>query len=256
MADAGAVPIFSDAMFGPGRAVFVERSVKFLPGRRMADRILYGVQRDDAPGLRNRVLDLAARIGLPGAMVDEIDLRLADAHMVHAGQEGTGPGAVFKLYLEFAHPPPDLSGLRFLAWKAATDAAPVRSSYRLVPLATLLDGHRALEHVPLTPALRDAAGRILDLAGARCGVSDLTFLSVGEPGTDRVSFDLNVYDADLTVADAAPMLDLALRDLGHLAEETGFAPSDRLGHISAGLGRTGTPFWTIYAGASLRRAAA
>ncbi|MCA8884377.1 MAG: hypothetical protein KDA50_11630 [Rhodobacteraceae bacterium] len=245
---------WTDRIFGPDCDVFVERSVKFVPGRRETARVLYGVERARVPGLRARVLGLAHALGLPDAMRDELDLRFGDAFMIHAGQEGTGPTATRKIYLEFARPPEDLPGLRFLAWKARPGAAPVRSTYIRLPNAGAADLRRALRGGDLPDALGDAMAGVLDLACARVDAADLTLLAVREPGTARTSLDLNVYDAGLSVGDVAPGLGAALAQLGHPPDDPGFPAAARLGHLSAGVSRTGAPFLTVYADARLRRA--
>ena len=81
-------------------------------------------------------------------------------------------------------------------------------------------------------------------------------LDVEEPGLARLSLDINVYDCDLNVGDAADLIDEASAAFGvaaaHVAEV--FAPvrSKALGHLAAGLDRTGREFVTFYFGVEAR----
>jgi non-ribosomal peptide synthetase component F len=84
----------------------------------------------------------------------------------------------------------------------------------------------------------------------------LQFLEVGEEGNERRSFDLNLYDAGLTLRDAqAP--------LARLRQHYGVRPGQyqalydqvsarRLGHIAGGLHRAGESFATVYYGVEAR----
>ena len=75
-------------------------------------------------------------------------------------------------------------------------------------------------------------------------------LEVAEPPSPRLSLDLNLYDAGLTLADAAAELLALHRALDApggqaLLDAHGAEP---LGHVAAGRSRAGAPFATIYFG--------
>jgi hypothetical protein len=240
-------PPVAEAIRGLGRDYFEERSVKFVAGAVERDRILLGVSAE--PALRRHHLGIARSLGLDGGALDELDLRLCDAHMIHFGQEGRGPDAVRKVYLEFPAPPPDLPRVRFLAWKIRSGAPLVRSVYRLAGDATSTGLIGALAGFQLGDEVAGAARAVLERAAERSGWSSPVLLSVSEPGTPRRSFDLNVYDAGLTIGEVTPDLRQALATLG--AATASFPPETRLGHVSGGTGRHGEPFLTLYAGARL-----
>ncbi|MBS0126830.1 hypothetical protein [Thetidibacter halocola] len=249
---AAEAPQIGEDVFGVGRDVFAERSVKLTPQGVQADRVLYGIRSKDAPGLRGQVMTLARRLLLPRVALDEIELRFGEAFMVHAGQEGRDEAAVCKLYLEFATPPADLPGLRFIAWKAAQGRV-VRSTYTRIP-AQRPEAFAAV-FGPLPPPVAQALDGLVRLAASRLDPANLVLLRLEEPGTPRASLDLNLYDAGLTLGMAQPLLAPALALFGQ-AGVPGFGTAARLGHLSAGIGRDGAPFLTIYADATLKRAVA
>src|SRR5690606_21497318 len=78
-------------------------------------------------------------------------------------------------------------------------------------------------------------------------------LEVEEEGNPRRSLDLNLYDWDLAVGDVAHDLTQAVRalgiDQGKAVAELDPVLHERLGHVSAGRGRSGEPFLTVYFGA-------
>lgn len=75
-----------------------------------------------------------------------------------------------------------------------------------------------------------------------------TVLEVTEDNSPRLSYDVNLSDAGLTVA-ALPMRLKLLADFNLPAEALDRIADAPLGHFASGVGRDGTPFATIYYGA-------
>jgi hypothetical protein len=81
---------------------------------------------------------------------------------------------------------------------------------------------------------------------------ELLLMEVEEPDNPRRSCDLNVYDAGLHMHDISDLVGAALSDFA-VPSAQGRAVFDRvgdrtLGHLSAGVGRNGQEFVTLYFG--------
>jgi hypothetical protein len=98
----------------------------------------------------------------------------------------------------------------------------------------------------------ESAAAILELAAARTEARKLQFLEVREQGNSRLSFDLNLYDAGLTLRDAqAPLAQLRQHfevRAGQFQALYDQLSGKRLGHIAGGVHRGGEAFATIYYG--------
>ena len=98
--------------------------------------------------------------------------------------------------------------------------------------------------------LRDVVRAILDRAlAARPGGAAL-WLDLGEAGYPVRAFDLNLYDAGLRVQDIAGEVARLARAFGVndglTSRLMGAAGGALLGHVSAGRGRDGQPYLTVY----------
>ena len=251
-----------DALDLPAR---YERSFKLRPGALQAQRYLLGVP---AAGLEPALLvDVACRLGMPLGMQAPFERALAGASMALYGFEGGADGVVFKAYAEYrARLAPALAGARAAGgeappvemfrgfkWRVGSDDAGVQTVYTARPglapaqLRAWVDARLRGER---TNALLNAAQGVLARAlAARPGYAPL-WLDLGEaPGADR-AFDLNLYDAGLRVLDIAA-------EVSALAQVFGIDPvlvqrlltaagPALLGHISAGHGRDGKPYLTVY----------
>jgi tryptophan halogenase len=97
---------------------------------------------------------------------------------------------------------------------------------------------------------------LLGRAAARAPGVGVLMMEVDEPGNPRCSWDLNLYDAELTVGDVADVIETAAADFGVGCESMSeaFAPrrASALGHVAGGAGRDGEEFLTIYYGVEAR----
>ncbi len=125
------------------------------------------------------------------------------------------------------------------------------AEYRLVPGETgvaLRSGLAALCADTRALAAGEAA---LDGALTRAAAGDLMLLAVREPENGRLSYDLNLYEAGLTVGSLAAPLAAAAAAFGvetAAADHFATVGRERLGHVAGGLGRDGRPFLTVYHG--------
>jgi tryptophan halogenase len=224
----------------------LERSVRFEAGRALRDRALCSVSLAAfAPDARAGFAAFCASLGAPEHALAALRPYVGAARHAHFGTEADAEGLVLKAYLEFADPPPRDRDLVFLAgkWRAEDPARWTLSRYfRRPPPLGVLVGRLA------PPEVAPVVHRLLSRAGPHAQA-----LEVREPGTPRRSLDLTLYDAGLTLSDAAEEVTAlhaalgpgapAARDL--LAREG----AARLGHVAAGLSRGGKPFATLYFGA-------
>jgi tryptophan 7-halogenase len=201
---------------------------------------------------------------MPASFADALPASLEGADIVHFGYEG-GPGyEVYKIYLEYASQVRRAMAvmsrnavLVHLAYKWAPqrpDSGAV-TRYTWVPCRTRVEIEsklRALVPANEAPGALRCALRLLARVAAFADTGQLFLMEVEEPGNPRRSCDLNVYDAELRLSQIADLVEAALVDFA-VPQPQARAALDRsrdpaLGHLSAGVGRGGQEFVTIYYG--------
>lgn len=238
-----------------------ERSFRMSRESLLANRLLLSVGRAqlgaDAAG---RVRSICEQLGMPPPLFAQLPKLVAEARGVHFGYEAGAAGDLYKVYFEReaaqaeaarrdsvllhvafkwdAKEPERCVTTRYL-WRPRMDAASIRKEMGRI----YGKGHAA--------ALECAAA-VLKLAAARAEPRALQFLEVSEEDSGRRSFDLNVYDAGLTLRDAqAPLSRLrqhfAVRP-GQFQALYDQVSARRLGHIAGGVHRDGEAFATVYYG--------
>ena len=242
-----------------------ERSFRMTRDALSANRMLLSVGRErlgaDAAA---RVREVCERLGMPEALRASVPQLVDEARCVHFGFEADAAGALYKVYFErraadaeAARGGPVLLHLAY-KWDAQRPERCVTTRYEWHPQLTaaamrerMARIYGAGEAAPL-----EAAAAILELATARAEARKLQFLEVGEEGNERRSFDLNFYDAGLTLRDAQAAL-------ARLRQHYGVRPGQfqalydqvsgrRLGHIAGGVHRGGESFATVYYGVEAR----
>jgi tryptophan 7-halogenase len=243
----------------------LERSVKITPGALLADRYLISIHRSalgKAP--RDRLAAMGRELGMPPVFEDAILSSFEGADIVHFGYEGVPAGEVCKIYLEYASRARQAMAtmsrdpvLVHLAYKWARQRPDSRAVTRYIwaPCRTRIEIEsklRGLMPAGEAPgALRCALG-LLSHVAPFADSGQLFLMEVEEPGNPRRSCDLNVYDADLRMSQIADLLDAAMADFA-VPRPRADAVFDRsadlaLGHLSAGVGRGGEEFVTVYYG--------
>ena len=250
------------AEMAPGH--YVERSFRIAPGSLQANRMLLSIgSRQMPPQALERAWAIASHLGLPAALRPQVEAAFTRADHLHFGFEGEPERVICKLYFERT-----VTGLEAAAsrqtgepalqyeafkWNVATGEH-LRSQYLWFAglsapaiaqrMAALCEG--------ADPAIGGLARTVLDAAAPRLPPERLLYLEVVEAGQPRKSFDLNLYDAQLTVRELQPVL-FAMRD--HFAVRAGQfqalydqIKSKRLGHVAGGIHRNGEPFFNVYFG--------
>jgi hypothetical protein len=235
-----------------------EDSFKLAPGRLLAERFLIGVR---AVGVAPQTfVDIAAGIGIPDKLKSMFLEHLPEADVVLYGVEDGDGGLICKAYLEFWQKVRRevLGGSREAAllnlgfkWYAADSSRNVVARYTCYPmldLAGMLRRIRAIYGARTDPASCGAALHLVQLAARRKAAT--IYMEVSEEGTARRSYDINLYKANLTLAEIEPVLREAARRYA-LAEErfaAFYSPlrTRTFGHLSGGFARDGSDFLTVY----------
>jgi len=239
-----------------------ERSFKMLPGRLWANRYLLGVAAGEVT--TDQWLDACRRLGMPEVYVNSFAARLADANLVFLGFEDHEASCTYKVYLEFwekvkeevrRQPPPQAPLLLHLGfkWDANDSRRKAVSEYRCFPL---LDKREIRKRIADIYAVQppSTCGRIVDelveLAATRCVDGALKYVEVHEEDSRRVSFDLNLYAAQLCLQEIWPWLSTIRQHYAipaeHFARLYDLVGDKLLGHLSSGIGRQGEDFFTVY----------
>jgi len=243
----------------------LERSVKITQGTLADDRCLISVGRsalgEDAGG---RLLQMARALDLPARFAQELPAALDRADVVHFGYETLAGRDIYKVYCEYAASarramvsPTRAPTLVHLAYKwmpGEPDSGAV-TRYTWVPYGNRIELEQKLEVlVPAeaAPQAHRCAFALVARVPALAESGELLLMEVAEPGNPRRSCDLNVYDAELKMSDVADVIDAALTDFAvpDARRRAAFDPARErmLGHLSAGRGRDGAEFVTIYFG--------
>ena len=244
-----------------------ERSVKLSEGLLLGNRFLLGLsKRTIGPGADEGILDICTRLRMPRDLLDAFGARLADANYVHFGFEESERASLYKVYLEFwgkieeslrnrpENRGPFLMHLGF-KWDATDATRRVTTRYTWHPWLAV---EEVLERASglLDPARHrptmEIVNGILRLASGRIPHQDILYLEVTEEGNPRRSFDINMYRANLRLAELYPLLlqmgrqySIPFRQLQAFYEPI---RDKTFGHISGGIGRDGKDFLTVYYG--------
>ncbi len=242
-----------------------ERSFKLRPGVLLAQRYLLGVP---TPGLAPaQLLEVACRLGMPPGLQGLFQRALEGASTALYGFEGGPDGLVFKAYAEYrARLGPALAAARApggqaqavemfrgFKWRVDIEDAGVQTVYTARPglapaqLPALVDARlRGARADALLTAAQAVLGRAL---AARPGYAPL-WLDLGEAAASHRAFDLNLYDAGLRVLDIAAEVAKLAQTFGIDGDQVqgvlAAAGPGLLGHVSAGQGRDGEPYLTVY----------
>lgn len=243
-----------------------ERSLRIQSGCVEDRRALFTLPVDamGSAGL-TEVLQICGVMSSPTTFQNSIQRFFHRAEFVHFGFECSGLVLIGKCYLELSqHSLPEASSvgrLNFVGfkWSMTDDSLAVVSRYRSLAELPWAD----IQKVMLTdvPAdFRDAvAGVLSDFQHSTdqpvSTVDELRLLKVTEEGSNRVSYDLNVYSMARPVAVIADSLRVCCHRLGgdssSLNKWIHANSLATVGHVSVGLNRRNAPFLTIYHSADI-----
>lgn len=245
------------------RAAF-ERSFKFMDGFLLAGRFLLGFRRlASTAGQDEAIINVCRQIEMPEDYREMFQSELPEANIVLFGFEAGQKNRVYKVYLEFnarlaeaakQDPRPESVVIHTgFKWDVSDPSRKTIAKYTAFPL------FRA-EEMAVRVLSRFYAGTknnvyrivddILDLAGSRTRPGELLYFEVSEESNLRISFDINMYRADLQMAELYPLLvDMARHygiGLGPFDELYEAVKTQKFGHLSAGTDREGKDFLTVY----------
>jgi hypothetical protein len=243
-----------------GLRVGREDSFKLYRRGMIEDRVLLGTPARDLSA--GALLEIGAELGMPECYRPLLLEHFARANMVLLGLEDREDGGLFKLYLEFW----DEIRARVLATRSAEpgllnlgvkwdtrSGSHCRADYVCFPLLSVggIVGRVGRLYDGSSGPSREFSVGLIRQAAARGGPgAAFVYLEVGEAGSPRKSFDVNLYKAEMTVADARPLLEQLVRRYGIGAADAGRllgrVGGRVLGHLSGGVDRHGRDYVTIY----------
>lgn len=246
-----------------------ERSFRISAQSLAANRFLLTANTKSIAGDRHQaILDMCRRLSMPADLQQQVEESIGGAKAVHFGFEGDGR-ILYKVYLERRDAydesrtaAPGTPVLLHVAFKWDTNAPAQRaiSRYRWYPhlaadqvvarMAAIYRGDSASSSFQI-------AQEVLQAAAAGMNQKSLQYLEVQEDGNDRLSFDLNVYDAGLQLKDVQPQL-TRMRETFGIRPGQFQALYDQiktriLGHLAGGVHRNGQEFFNVYYGAQRYR---
>ena len=245
-----------------------ERSMKMRPGKLLADRWLMTLHKSALGSQPELALKgVAEQLGAPNIALNACLEMLSEADVVHFGYEGEGAHSVCKLYLEFASQvrqlmeAGELSGKvqvhHSLKWSTGDPQRYAFNDYWLLPecASEWLIG-RVCSAFESSCQYGTSVVQFVDRVLQRARLSEVMCLQVVDPAASRHSYDLNLYDAEMTLADIADdvyLLGAGLNtpkpELQQWLVEHQYCD---LGHIATGLDNQGQPFITLYFGVEAR----
>ncbi|WP_261842148.1 hypothetical protein [Aliamphritea ceti] len=254
---------FKAAYAASGEPFGYETSCKLVPGCALTERFLISIHKDAFVSLGLKEL-LPAEVlkNVPADLWSWYDAGLPAADVVHFGFESSAK-PVLKLYLESTSA--FYTGLKYdsrnrimvydaLKWGA--ELTPVNSQYVCRPeqseevLEQTIVGCFPVDQKEASQLAKGYLQQALKILPAK----QLLMLEVEEQGSIRQSFDLNLYDLEQTVMQWADLIrdtwQLQQLDSQSLEMFLQTHGDKVLGHVSAGTGRDGQVFFTLYFGAT------
>jgi hypothetical protein len=252
------------AVAGLGAPFRFERSFRLSPAGLSPDRFLMSVTKEAIPNSpEESIAGICRDLQMPDPMLEEAIRELADAEFVHWGLEDDPEQRICKVYLEYPIPKvvfdPDHGPLQLhlaFKWNPCKPSQAVRTCYQLYPHLELSQIQDRLKQIYTcgnsSPSL-SIADSILKKTAERLPSREIQYLEVNEASNPRRSFDLNLYDAELTIADLrAEIVQMANRFSQDTDKINAFVDQIRhfpAGHLAGGTHRNGSDFFNVYYGA-------
>lgn len=245
----------------------LERSFKFMQRVFLTRRLLLGFRRDTLPpGGTSRLVDMCMAAGMPEEHLAAFQEHLADAAIVLLGFEQEGEQSMFRAYLEFGHrfrnggsdasnPLEPFTIHLGYKWDPADETRNATTQYTCFPG---LSSEAMIERIRAVYGYRDStnslavAEAILDCARRKCPEDAFLYFEAEEENNPRLSFDLNLYAANLRMNELLPFLSdictfyaIPFQDFHPWYEAV---QDSFFGHLTGGLDRNGRDFMTVYFG--------
>ena len=246
-----------------------ERSVKIIDARIYNERMLLSLHRDSLGGAPElRLGEMLGQLDFPTARTPDVLALLHRSDHVHFGYERYSTGFLYKCYLEDStaftgagagsHGGDSLVYTAF-KWSPGNTRDPRTSYYIGYPSASLPEIReiiRAVYQYPAVPVVLAVVMGILDDPRLQDDDNRPMVMTVTEADNPRLSFDLNLYDAEMQVRD---MEDALLQVAGYFEldlqawrEFYRHIAGYRLGHLAGGRDASGREFFTLYFGVEER----
>ncbi len=244
-----------------------ERSFKMLQGALLRKRFLLTMSKDSfGSDPQERILNICQQLNMPEEFHEAFAEKLPDAGYVHFGFEEGESSSLYKAYLEFwtdweqeifnkpKRSDPFLVYLGF-KWDISDNTRRALARYVCHPHLCVDDMVERLSSVygsPERAGAVDIAKAILDIASSRAADEKILYMEVTEEDNPRVSFDINVYKAEVPLRELFPALSEMSRHYSIPSEEFHDVydgiETKLLGHIAGGIDREGRDFFTVYYG--------
>ena len=239
----------------------IEQSVRMSPKILETRRCLISFSHAEAGHeTADDVQQICRAMNAPDTFLRSIARFINAAAFVHFGFEYSGATRIGKCYLELPSPAPTqprhTGRLQFLGfkWSLQNSSIAVVSRYKSSIAQDWFEVKSLLLEATdqkLRPILESL---LQQLHPSDQNASEIyPLLEISEEGSDRRSWDLNVYDGHWSLGQMQSTLLTAVETLQIPHHD--FFPwilpiaSSALGHIATGIGRNGEPFLTVYYGA-------
>jgi hypothetical protein len=234
-----------------------ERSFAVRLGELCPNRFVLSVNVAEIPGrVEAKVLGVCGRMKMPSAQIELVKRHLTGTQVLHLGFEEAFNGRLYKIYLEQDTPSASVAKkpiLQHIAmkWDALNPSRRMFTRYTWYPALSVAMIRDRISKI-CTSEARMIAEALIDFVVGPVVKWDLRYLEATETGNPRQSFDLNLYDAGLTLGDIRPFL---MRMLEYYrVEPAKWQPlfeadcDETLGHLSGGIHRDGEEFFNVYYG--------
>ncbi len=248
-----------------------ERSFKLCAGDLLEQRFLMSWHRSSFGKKPWEPIEQLGRdLNIPATFVDALSGPLTSerrADIIHLGVESGSGGDVCKVYFEFA------DEVRAAMADARADQQPILvheafkwlstdSSKRAITryyyrpgiswraISNIVETCYSTDQTSALNEVRSSAASFIQFLSERACADDIFFLEVCEEGNARASFDIKLYDLDMTLAHVEPFLQAIVRSLkvpeARWVSVIDSARDKALGHVSGGVDRHGKPFFSVY----------
>ena len=239
-----------------------EKSFKMTQHKLLDNRLLLGVSTKELTP--EKIFDICRQMNIPEKYQKSIQQNLPEANIFLLGFEQNENRCIYKAYLEFwdkikreistkvNKTEPALLYLGF-KWDFRNNTKCTIDEYVCYPLLSVTDILTRLsdmyrDHHDATSFA--TIKNIIHHATTRSSNNAFVYLEVNEKNNPRISFDINLYKAQLTLKDIYPLLIPPCIhyqiSAEHFDRMYNRIDTERLGHLSGGLDRAGKDFLTIY----------
>jgi hypothetical protein len=238
-----------------------EASFKMAHKKLLKNRFILGIEKET--NTEEMLLHICKQMDMPDEYLEICTKKISDANMLYFGFEGTENSCSYKVYLDFwdkitneLHSKsnklePVILGLGF-KWNPLNNGQGRISTYTCYPLISVKIILQKLssiyDHHPNT--LQIINSLINYTASKMMNDSSFIYIEMSEENNGRISFDINLYKANLQIKEIYPFLcqicqhySISIETFNLLYEKIN---TKIFGHLSGGIDREGKDFLTIY----------